>query len=56
MSSNAQSDFLSVKVARLLPYLRRYARALTGRQETGDTYAAATIESLIADQSVLIWG
>ncbi|MCW8844065.1 MAG: response regulator [Rhodobacteraceae bacterium] len=56
MSSNAQSDFLSVKVARLLPYLRRYARALTGRQETGDTYAAATIESLIADQSVFDMG
>ncbi|MEQ9695918.1 response regulator [Shimia sp. SDUM112013] len=56
MSSNAQPDYLSVKVAQLLPYLRRYARALTGSQNTGDTYAAATIEALIADQSVFEMG
>ncbi|MEM0937816.1 MAG: response regulator [Pseudomonadota bacterium] len=35
-----------------LPYLRRYARALTGSQETGDTYASATLEALIEDSSI----
>jgi len=35
-----------------LPFLRRYARALTGSQETGDTYASATLEALIEDTSI----
>ncbi len=36
-----------------LPYLRRYARALTGSQGTGDTYAAATLEAILEDTAVL---
>ena len=36
-----------------LPYLRRYARALTGSQTSGDTFAAATLEALLEDMSVL---
>ena len=39
---------LSERIAPLLPYLRRHARALTGSQETGDAYVAATLESIIA--------
>ena len=35
-----------------LPFLRRYARALTGNQTTGDRYAAATLQAILADQSV----
>ena len=35
-----------------LPYLRRYARALTGNQTTGDNYAAATLEAILADQTL----
>ena len=38
-------------VAPHLPYLRRFARALTGTQASGDTYVAAVLESLIADPS-----
>jgi len=34
-------------------FLRRYARALTGSQTSGDAYVAATLEALIADRSVL---
>jgi DNA-directed RNA polymerase specialized sigma24 family protein len=34
-------------VASHLPLLRRYARALTGSQKSGDAYVAATLESLI---------
>jgi len=36
-----------------LPYLRRYARALTGNQASGDAYVAATLESLIASPNLL---
>ena len=36
-----------------LPYLRRYARALTGSQETGDRYAAATLEAILEDDAIL---
>jgi len=39
-------------VARDVPYLRRYARALTGSQTSGDAYVAATLEAMIADPSV----
>jgi CheY-like chemotaxis protein/DNA-directed RNA polymerase specialized sigma24 family protein len=40
-------------VARDLPFLRRYARALTGSQASGDAYVATTLEAMIADPSVL---
>jgi len=43
----------SQRVAQQLPYLRRYARALTGSQASGDAYVAATLEALIADRAVL---
>jgi DNA-directed RNA polymerase specialized sigma24 family protein/CheY-like chemotaxis protein len=36
-----------------LPFLRRYARALTGSQASGDAYVAATLESLIASPKLL---
>lgn len=44
---------LSATVAPHLPYLRRYARALTGSQASGDAYVAAMLESLIADPSLV---
>ena len=34
-------------LAASLPFLRRYARALTGSQPTGDRYAAATLEAIV---------
>ncbi|GHE04407.1 two-component response regulator [Allgaiera indica] len=52
MSSDAQED-LAAGVAANLPYLRRYARALTGSQDAGDRYAAATLEAILADRSTL---
>jgi CheY-like chemotaxis protein/DNA-directed RNA polymerase specialized sigma24 family protein len=36
-----------------LPFLRRYGRALTGSQASGDRYAALTLEAILADRSVL---
>ena len=44
---------LSAKVARHLPYLRRYARALTGNQTSGDSYAIAVLEAVISDPSLV---
>jgi DNA-directed RNA polymerase specialized sigma24 family protein/CheY-like chemotaxis protein len=46
----------SQAVAQHLPYLRRYARALTGSQSSGDAYVAATLEALVEDPSVLETG
>ncbi len=40
---------LGAKVATNLPYLRRYARALTGSQQTGDAFVRATLEAALAD-------
>ncbi len=40
-------------VAQHLPYLRRYARALTGSQSSGDAYVAATLEALVKDPELL---
>lgn len=37
-------------IAPQLPYLRRFARALTGSQESGDAYVVAMLETLVADQ------
>jgi DNA-directed RNA polymerase specialized sigma24 family protein len=40
-------------VAQYLPYLRRYARALTGSQTSGDAYVAATLEALVKEPQLL---
>lgn len=43
---------LSTSIAPELPYLRRYARALTGSQGSGDAMVAAVLEALIEDTSI----
>jgi len=43
----------SQAVAQYLPFLRRYARALTGSQASGDAYVSATLEALIEDPAVI---
>lgn len=43
---------LSNRIAGHLPYLRRYSRALTGSQTSGDAYVVAVLEALIADLSI----
>ncbi len=42
---------LSLSIAPHLPFLRRFSRALTGDQQSGDAYVAALLESVIADPS-----
>ena len=44
---------LAQSIGRELPFLRRYARALTGTQSVGDNYAAATLEAILSDRSLI---
>jgi CheY-like chemotaxis protein len=43
----------SQTVAQHVPYLRRYARALTGNQALGDSYVTATLEALVKEPQLL---
>jgi CheY-like chemotaxis protein len=43
----------SASIAANLPYLRRFARALTGSQGSGDAYAVATLEAIAADNGTV---
>lgn len=43
---------LASKVATELPYLRRYARALTGSQNSGDAYVSTMLEAALADDGL----
>ena len=44
---------ISDAVTAYLPYLRRYARVVTGSQESGDAYVAATLEAFVANPAIL---
>lgn len=50
MSDSSPKISLVEQIGQQLPYLRRYARALTGSQSSGDAYAAATLEALLEDR------
>ncbi len=43
---------LSTTIAPHLPYLRRFSRAVSGSQESGDAMVAAMLEALIADVGI----
>ena len=47
---------LSETIVPELPYLRRFARALSGSQESGDAYVVAMLEALVADHSLFPTG
>ena len=44
---------LGSQIAGNLPYLRRYARALTGSQASGDAFVRETLEAALADASLM---
>lgn len=50
LSNNNKGSYMSLarEIAPHLPLLRRYARALTGTQESGDAFVAATLEAIVA--------
>lgn len=43
----------TTRIAEVLPYLRRHARALSGSQSVGDAYAAETLEAILKDRASL---
>lgn len=43
---------IAQQLAPHLPYLRRYARALTGSQTSGDAYVVSVLEALLEDPSI----
>lgn len=53
MSDVSVSPDISEELGNALPYLRRFARAMTGSQSSGDRFAAAALEAILADRSVL---
>lgn len=55
MQTERQND-LAEQISKELPYLRRYSRALTGNQKTGDHYAIATLEAVLADSAIFDGG
>ncbi|MEV8467197.1 response regulator [Fluviibacterium sp. DFM31] len=52
MTETKSQPDIAQQVAAALPFLRRYARALTGTQQSGDQYAAATLETMLSDDAV----
>ena len=53
MTDVTETPSVSDALGECLPYLRRYARALTGSQNSGDAFAAASLEAILTDRSVL---
>lgn len=53
MSNSSDTTEISSELATHLPYLRRFARAMTGSQSSGDNFAAAALETILVDASVL---
>ena len=49
-TNNFKGSYMSLarQIAPHLPLLRRYARALTGAQASGDAFVAATLEAIVA--------
>jgi len=52
MAGNSSTTDLADAVSGQLPYLRRYARALTGSQDAGDAAAIDALEAILADPSL----
>lgn len=50
MSNSETAPDFSEQIAHHLPYLRRYARALTGSQQSGDAFATETLEAILEDR------
>ena len=44
---------VSQAISAQVPYLRRFARALTGNQQGGDAYVLAALETIVAEPSAL---
>ncbi len=43
---------IAQRVTSHLPFLRRFARSLTGSQQSGDAYVVSTLEAIVADPNI----
>lgn len=53
MSDTDKHNSISDALGTNIPFLRRFSRAMTGSQQSGDTFAAAALEAILADRSIL---
>tara|TARA_R110002020_G_scaffold13713_1_gene49142 strand:- start:857 stop:1666 length:810 start_codon:yes stop_codon:yes gene_type:complete len=53
MNDATGSRSISDELGANIPYLRRFSRAMTGSQQSGDSFAAAALEAILVDRSVL---
>lgn len=53
MSNAPQHHSISDALGANIPFLRRFSRAMTGSQQSGDTFAAAALEAILADRSLV---
>ena len=53
MSEAEKDRDVSDQLGANIPYLRRFSRAMTGAQDSGDAFAAAALEAILADRSIL---
>lgn len=53
MSDAPQQHSISDALGANIPFLRRFSRAMTGSQQSGDQFAAAALEAILADQSLI---
>ncbi len=56
MNDTAPNSQVSDELGKTIPYLRRFSRAITGSQQSGDYFAAAALEAILADRSILEGG
>lgn len=53
MNETSDTTEISDQLGSVIPYLRRFSRAMTGSQQSGDKFAAAALEAILTDRSVL---
>lgn len=53
MTNVDDASSLSDQLASTIPFLRRFARTVTGSQASGDAFAAAALEAILVDRSAL---
>ncbi len=53
MNDAPNTPSISDELGATIPFLRRFSRAMTGSQQSGDSFAAAALEAILADRSVL---
>jgi CheY-like chemotaxis protein len=53
MNDAPQTPSITDELGANIPYLRRFSRAMTGSQQSGDAFSAAALEAILTDRSIL---